>query len=614
MPPLLLHNLRRGGGRTKSSLILALNGFERFDMKCSCRCLLGLALFLSTSSLLLITPNTGDAQTSSSSPEGHGATNFSTPTPTPTATPTPTNTPTSTPTFTPTPTPTPTPPQNCQYFDLTGWSDGSGGRSAPRSSVSWMDGSHWGKLTFEAMGPHRPESRMPACLTAILSAHNVNLTSRIRGNFDDWGLARFLNNLGMAYFNTLTAEQRTAYNRLMWGNNYALRGMLADSRWSSRYMDRFILDSNCQVVPYPAPSEICGRYVFRWDSTPIGLVFDDSETTLDATIVEFDLAPGKYSEPRYSIWRASGGFPLLAFDPRKTGKVDSAYQLFGPWAFGGTSEAGSSAPIPWKNGYEALAQLDKDHDGWVSKDELQPLSLWFDHNRNGVSDDGEVVDIRVAGVTKLATSFDSIDQRTGDMISKYGYERETVEGTIRGRSIDWVSVSSTSKSELLEQVRAKALAQGENSHELSKNEAPTTITIDGESGSVNTRLAKEITGRWRWKLEDSVSREFGTEGFLEFDYSENGLSGTNIVLRPLFNPVSKEVTREVQLLPLGSLRLPENAEVMTFKVRSHDGSITTNSVTIDTRSGTMKGSSVQSFGTKEGPFTVTYKWTATREG
>jgi hypothetical protein len=52
---------------------------------------------------------------------------------------------------------------------------------------------------------------------------------------------------------------------------------------------------------------------------------------------------------------------------------------------------------------------------------------------------------------------------------------------------------------------------------------------------------------------------------------------------------------------------------MTFNIRSHDGSITTNSVNIDVHTRTMQGSSIQRFTTKEGPVSVEYNWTATQE-
>src|SRR5690606_41632977 len=49
----------------------------------------------------------------------------------------------------------------------------------------------------------------------------------------------------------------------------------------------------------------------------------------------------------------------------------------------------------------ALGTLDADGDGQISGEELKPLALWFDENRDGVSQAGEVRPVVEAGVTAL---------------------------------------------------------------------------------------------------------------------------------------------------------------------------------------------------------------------
>ncbi|MBY0461267.1 MAG: hypothetical protein K2V38_28415, partial [Gemmataceae bacterium] len=69
----------------------------------------------------------------------------------------------------------------------------------------------------------------------------------------------------------------------------------------------------------------------------------------------------------------------LVHDPKRTGKVTSALQMFGSvtfWLF-------------WDNGYDALAALDDNHDGVLTGKELDGLALWQDANGNGVCDPGE---------------------------------------------------------------------------------------------------------------------------------------------------------------------------------------------------------------------------------
>src|SRR5258708_18304500 len=88
---------------------------------------------------------------------------------------------------------------------------------------------------------------------------------------------------------------------------------------------------------------------------------------------------------------------LLVWDPEHTGRVTSGRQLFGNvtwWMF-------------WENGYQALAALDDDRDGWLKGPELKGLALWFDRNQNGIADPGEVIPIEEAGVEALAVTADA---------------------------------------------------------------------------------------------------------------------------------------------------------------------------------------------------------------
>src|SRR5207248_5903091 len=57
---------------------------------------------------------------------------------------------------------------------------------------------------------------------------------------------------------------------------------------------------------------------------------------------------------------------LLVWDPQHTGQVRDGRQLFGSatwWIF-------------WDDGYQPLAALDNDGDGWLSGNELAGLAVW----------------------------------------------------------------------------------------------------------------------------------------------------------------------------------------------------------------------------------------------
>ncbi|MBN9122473.1 MAG: tetratricopeptide repeat protein [Planctomycetes bacterium] len=82
----------------------------------------------------------------------------------------------------------------------------------------------------------------------------------------------------------------------------------------------------------------------------------------------------------------------LVHDPKRTGKIDSALQMFGGvtfWLF-------------WETGYDALAALDDDGDGRLSGAELGGLALWHDANGNGVCDAGEVRPLSEYGIVALS--------------------------------------------------------------------------------------------------------------------------------------------------------------------------------------------------------------------
>jgi hypothetical protein len=83
---------------------------------------------------------------------------------------------------------------------------------------------------------------------------------------------------------------------------------------------------------------------------------------------------------------------ILVWNPGKTGRITSGRQLFGSvtwWMF-------------WKDGYQALAALDDDQNGWLEGAELDGLAVWCDRNWNGVSDPGEVQPLAQIGFTRVA--------------------------------------------------------------------------------------------------------------------------------------------------------------------------------------------------------------------
>jgi hypothetical protein len=82
----------------------------------------------------------------------------------------------------------------------------------------------------------------------------------------------------------------------------------------------------------------------------------------------------------------------LVYDPKRSGKITTALQLFGNvtfWMF-------------WDSGYEALAALDDNHDGRLTGRELDGLALWQDVNGNGISEPGEVRPLSEFGIVAIS--------------------------------------------------------------------------------------------------------------------------------------------------------------------------------------------------------------------
>lgn len=126
------------------------------------------------------------------------------------------------------------------------------------------------------------------------------------------------------------------------------------------------------------------------------LIFSYQEGTgLDALVaperhVAFDL-DGLGSRSWTWLQGATG---ILVWDPLHTGVVTDGRQLFGSatwWMF-------------FRDGFQAIAALDDDHDGYLAGAELEGLAVWTDRNQNGIAEVGEVVPVGVAGIVRIAVT------------------------------------------------------------------------------------------------------------------------------------------------------------------------------------------------------------------
>jgi len=183
-----------------------------------------------------------------------------------------------------------------------------------------------------------------------------------------------------------------------------------------------------QQVPVPAPICPSGILTLGFMSmSPISLKFDRDLKLRDIrTIAKFPLSPS-WGPDAKTEWYASKKTPLLVYDPDHSGKITTAFQLFGNFTFGQY----------WRTGYDALATLDADGDGEVSgADETKDLALWFDDG-DGVSEDGEVKPLKDTGVTAFYYKNIYQHRRSGFFIAERGFKLRTEAGDKILPSVDW---------------------------------------------------------------------------------------------------------------------------------------------------------------------------------
>ncbi len=127
--------------------------------------------------------------------------------------------------------------------------------------------------------------------------------------------------------------------------------------------------------------------------TPIAIPLRDglrAEDLMNASArVAFDV-DGSGLPQRWTWITPDAGW--LVYDHRGKGQVTSGVQLFGNvtfWLF-------------WDNGYQALAALDEDGDGWLTGRELEGLAIWQDLNGDGICQPNEVKSLVEWGIVGLS--------------------------------------------------------------------------------------------------------------------------------------------------------------------------------------------------------------------
>ncbi len=356
-------------------------------------------------------------------------------------------------------------------------------------------------------------------------------------------------------------------------------------------------------------------------SSPISLLWDGaSELHHTPSLVHFplDLA----GSDRWYAWYASATTPLLVYDPNHSGNITSAQQLFGNWTFGGRRAArqattgGGLTAQPWKDGYEALTTLDQNGDQQISGSELQPLGLWFDSNRDGVSQRGEVRPIVSMNVQRLYLGPTSTEPLTRNITVKVGFERLQDHALIAGATIDWYSQGSDSLSGLVSrQETMSQIVSGSNASELTRGQSMSDFPF--AHGKITSNSS--VTGQWMWSGEGDRARQ--GQGILALaEVDDRGVQGISVSNTPV-DSEQVPIRGVINFTMLNGKIMSQSSKKVALRftsiamVNDPKGarpSLETDA-TIDLKTGIMSGVSTQRFQTHQELKTVTYRWKARRE-
>jgi hypothetical protein len=393
----------------------------------------------------------------------------------------------------------------------------------------------------------------------------------------------------------------------------------------------FFVDRDCKTVQVSSSEEsACNATVAAKisyvASSPISLVWDGSDRDVlkKASLVRFPLDLS--NSDRWYAWYGSSQAPLLVYDPSHKAVITSAQQLFGNWTFGGqrSALANSStalsdtevAPKPWRDGYQALETLDHNGDGQISGAELAPLALWFDENRDGVSQRGEVASLREKDVTSLFLGPTVTDSSDRSVRVARGFTRIAPDGSeISGATIDWYSEGGATVSELAAKLDFARRSEESNAEQVFP-EGDISRRLPWATGEVVPD--SPINGRWSWvDPRDKNASEHGELVLAE--KVGGGISGMALSEVNLDSDLPMQNAIGFKVLN-GEITKRENSKIeLTFHsidARGAQGAepgLRTTAI-LDTASGTLSGTTTQIIGSGPAEKEVRYSWVGQKRG
>jgi hypothetical protein len=324
------------------------------------------------------------------------------------------------------------------------------------------------------------------------------------------------------------------------------------------------IDASCNAVAAPSDSSemVCGNLTINTYLTPLSLVWERIDGKPSFSAANFQLDPKQNN--KWYVWKAGSNMPLLVYYESKNWlnsddkvEVTSVEQLFGQYTFGKN----------WLDGFSALASLDKDKNGSISGKELNNLYLWFDNNQNGISEKGEIKNLKKAGVTVLYYSKDRDNTVTGDIVGIIGYERKQGNDIIRGSIVDWMSKQAYDN-----KFDAMVAAKKEEQEVVAMADNP------------------YFGGVWSWVLDNKIIANGMSNIWGTFVISDNGnvVKGVSIIDMPTTSKSYLQTIGIRQFVPFVATRNEEMNEIK-FSIKNQDGLVTENTLTLSENGITMYG-------------------------
>jgi hypothetical protein len=350
------------------------------------------------------------------------------------------------------------------------------------------------------------------------------------------------------------------------------------------------LDANCRPIPNwqkdlitRAQCNTVKEINFNELSSPVSLLWAPDVMLKDINSrVRFPLNPAESGH--WFVWKGSGLTPLVVWDPEERGSITKASQLFGNHTWGKS----------WKNGYEPLASLDADQNGWLEQEELKNIAIWFDFNQDGISDKGEVKSLSSVSIEAIGVTISQAETDRGLIFADKGFRRKIGDEIVQGRSVDWFG--------------------GLVKDRLGSEALHPPIPTGGRVASASKEVEHTISGFWNWRAVDFTGRELPENlpsgSFILFK-DNNDVAGTAYISNRLApNKAGLGETIDASGITGSTFKTNEGNTHVSFSTKTAFGGTVTSEAELAADGETLAGVTTEELGPDKDK--TTYAWIAQR--